>query len=216
MVDHDQLFCAALATLLADEGFRSEPPIASLDDAAAAVESGLKPDLILVDPMTEEAGTALSGGLRRLRRVGQPARLIVLAPRVDDATLLASLEAEVDAYLCKTASFETLSRALAVIRLGEAVFPPRAFDLWDSHLQAPVTPDEGTEDGTAELSPRERQILGYLVAGLSNKVIARRLDITESTVKMHFKNLMRKTNAQNRTQAAVWAIQRGLAPPADL
>ena len=52
----------------------------------------------------------------------------------------------------------------------------------------------------------------YVLAGQSNKAIARNLHITESTVKMHFKNVMRKINAQNRTQAAVWAIQNGLSP----
>ncbi len=60
------------------------------------------------------------------------------------------------------------------------------------------------------LSPRERQVLNCLVEGMSNKMIARKLGVTETTVKLHVKNILRKINVRNRTQAAIWAIENRL------
>jgi two-component system nitrate/nitrite response regulator NarL len=97
-----------------------------------------------------------------------------------------------------------------LVRLGMTVFPTSVAELLDDGGDGEIPPDT-SEAG--ELSRRELEILRCLLAGQSNKAIARQLDITESTVKMHFKNLMRKIRAQNRTQAAVWAIQHGLAAP---
>jgi two-component system nitrate/nitrite response regulator NarL len=62
-----------------------------------------------------------------------------------------------------------------------------------------------------ELSSRELQILGCLVEGASNKVIANQLAITEATVKVHLKSILRKINASNRTQAAIWALHHGVS-----
>jgi two-component system nitrate/nitrite response regulator NarL len=97
--------------------------------------------------------------------------------------------------------------------LGEAVFPRSIADLLISSgiEEASLTPSSLPSLGN-ELSKREIEILRCLLGGQSNKAIARNLSITESTVKMHFKNVMRKIRAQNRTQAAVWAIQHGISP----
>ena len=65
-------------------------------------------------------------------------------------------------------------------------------------------------DSTASLSPRERQVLISLAEGKSNKVIARQYNLAESTVKVHLKAVLRKLGKQNRTQAAIWAIEHGL------
>jgi two-component system, NarL family, nitrate/nitrite response regulator NarL len=64
-------------------------------------------------------------------------------------------------------------------------------------------------NGHTSLSPRERQILIYLAEGKSNKAIARQYNLSEATVKVHLKAILRKTRTQNRTQAAIWAIKRG-------
>ncbi len=69
---------------------------------------------------------------------------------------------------------------------------------------APTTPD------IQSLTQREREILQQLAAGLSNKLIARKLDITEGTVKVHVKHLLKKLNLRSRVEAAVWAVQEGL------
>jgi two-component system, NarL family, nitrate/nitrite response regulator NarL len=68
-------------------------------------------------------------------------------------------------------------------------------------------------DSNGSLSPRERQILNSLAEGKSNKIIARQYGLSEATVKVHLKAVLRKTGKQNRTQAAIWAIERGLCEP---
>ncbi|BAI72829.1 two-component response regulator [Azospirillum sp. B510] len=217
LVDHDRLFSAALATLIGGGPFRVTTHAASADDALDLIADGEEPDLIVLalqDGMPEEIA-----GIRRLRD-GTSARIAVLADTIADRSLSQSLKAGADAYLNKSMSSESLLRSLRLVMLGEVVYPTHVAGL----LMAAVNerPQHGSAYGpmpgpigmptSGELSKREVQILRCLLAGQSNKAIARNLHITESTVKMHFKNVMRKINAQNRTQAAVWAIQNGLSP----
>lgn len=208
LVDHDRLFSAALATLIGGGPFRVSAHASNADDALADIARGGEPDLIVLalqDGLTEEIA-----GIKRLRGMTE-ARIVVLADTITDRSLSLSLKAGADAYLNKSMSSESLLRALQLVMLGEVVYPTHVASLLMAAvnerppLPAPAAP-------SSDLSKREVQILRCLLAGQSNKAIARNLHITESTVKMHFKNVMRKINAQNRTQAAVWAIQNGLSP----
>ena len=70
--------------------------------------------------------------------------------------------------------------------------------------------EQADEKITEALTPREREILRWLARGNSNKVIARNLDVTESTIKVHVQNILRKLNVASRVQAAVYAIEHGL------
>ena len=70
--------------------------------------------------------------------------------------------------------------------------------------------DAGVRVGGNQLSPREMQILRHLLDGDSNKLIGKHLDITEATVKVHLKSLLRKIGVANRTQAAIWAMNNGV------
>lgn len=206
LVDRDQLFSAALATLLGEEGMLVEPPCTTLAAALRDVSDGPAPRLIVLDPTTLEAEDAVA----QLRQAAPDSGIVVLTGDMTDSALVASLSAGADAHLSKTASFEALNRSMQLVLLGQSVFPPRAMELWNGRPGASPAPAQGGLD--ADLSPREAQILSCVLAGHSNKNIARRLSITESTVKMHFKNVMRKIQAQNRTQAAVWAMEHGITP----
>lgn len=92
-------------------------------------------------------------------------------------------------------------RSLRLIGSGERVFPADVA----RRAQAPAPGAEPRSNG-AHLSPREKEILSDVVAGHSNKMIARHLDITEATVKVHLKSVLRKIRMENRTQAAIWAL----------
>ena len=208
LVDHDKLFSAALGTLISGGPFHVCHHAANADDAQAAILQGVEPDLIVV-ALGEGAGEDV-GGVRRLRGA-TAARIVVLADAIADRTLSLSLKAGADAYLNKSMSTESLLRALQLVMLGEVVYPTHVASLLIASANEHPAP-ERVQPPNNELSKREVQILRCLLAGQSNKAIARNLHITESTVKMHFKNVMRKINAQNRTQAAVWAIQNGLSP----
>jgi DNA-binding NarL/FixJ family response regulator len=103
-------------------------------------------------------------------------------------------------------------RSLLLIASGERVFP---HDLALGRKSATPSPEQQS-DGV-RLSPREKEILSYLVEGHSNKLIARHLSITEATVKVHLKSVLRKIRVENRTQAAIWALanlpELGAIPP---
>jgi two-component system, NarL family, nitrate/nitrite response regulator NarL len=94
-------------------------------------------------------------------------------------------------------------RSLRLINSGERVFPR---DLVSGRRSQPTMLRMQSQSGGVHLSPREKEILSHLVAGHSNKVIARHLDITEATVKVHLKSVVRKIKVENRTQAALWAM----------
>lgn len=207
LVDHDRLFSAALGTLISSGPFRVCHYAGSASEAISVVDGGLEPDLVLL--ALHDAADSLEA-LRRLR-AATDARIAVLADGVADRTLAQALREGADAFLNKGMSSESLLRSLQLVMLGEVVYPTHVASLLIAGLND-RTAGSRAQTTSNDLSKREVQILRCLLAGQSNKAIARNLHITESTVKMHFKNVMRKINAQNRTQAAVWAIQNGLSP----
>jgi two-component system, NarL family, nitrate/nitrite response regulator NarL len=102
---------------------------------------------------------------------------------------------------------EALIRSLQLVMLGQQILPTGFMtSLLQKEASEPVA-----ERPSRGLSPREVQILRHLMTGHSNKAIARALDISEATVKVHLKALLRKVQASNRTQAAVWAMNNGIA-----
>lgn len=205
LIDRDRLFGAALTTLLTT-GMTVVGVHASVDAALADMDTGSEPDFIIVDP-GQVAPAERANVLGRLRAAAPRAGLMVLSNDISPSALQASLQYGVDAHIAKSASLEQVRRAMHLVRHGQSVYPAQAAGLWGEPIQ--MSPTVETQ---AALSPREVQILACLLGGQSNKAIARRLSITESTVKMHFKNVMRKIKAANRTQAAVWAIDHGIAP----
>lgn len=212
LVDHDRLFSAALSAVLARGPFQVQCIASDLEEAARTMEYGSNADLIILAPSLTIEPDHLILGMQTLCDLG-PVRLAVLCLRPDDEMITTTWRGGGRACLGKSISADSLLHALELVMLGQLVYPPQIARLL-SVDQPEIIGGDGI-DATAEprnenLSKREMQILRCLLAGQSNKLIARQLDITESTVKMHFKNVMRKINAQNRTQAAVWAIQHGV------
>jgi two-component system, NarL family, nitrate/nitrite response regulator NarL len=111
----------------------------------------------------------------------------------------------VDGALNDEVSAEALLHALTVIQRGERVVCRHLARLFERQ-SIPV--DTGQRKATS-LSPREKEIISRLAQGESNKVIGHGLHITEATVKVHLKAILRKISAQNRTQAAIWAVNNG-------
>jgi two-component system, NarL family, nitrate/nitrite response regulator NarL len=101
-------------------------------------------------------------------------------------------------------------QSLLLISSGERVFP---HNLTLGRKSAAPAFEHRSND--VRLSPREKEMISFLVAGHSNKLIARHLDITEATVKVHLKSVLRKIRVENRTQAAIWALANlpELRPP---
>lgn len=145
-----------------------------------------------------------AASIARLRAAQPECRIAILSDTLDSAQLAACFAGGADGFLLKDISAETLIESLRLLALGEKVFP--------SSLAALICGNAATDFAPppADLSHRELDILLCLIDGDSNKRIANRLGITEATVKVHLKSILRKTRAGNRTQAAIWALQRGL------
>jgi two-component system nitrate/nitrite response regulator NarL len=123
--------------------------------------------------------------------------------------LLDSLRAGASGYLLKNIETETLLDSIRRAADGDSVISPQMTGKLVRGLQAAGDAPLATEKDA--LSPREREILLHLAKGSSNKEIARNLDVAESTVKIHVQHILRKLNLSSRVQAAVYAIERGLA-----
>lgn len=137
-------------------------------------------------------------------------RLVVLSDGFCLANMVDAFRAGVDGYILKEIGCDSLMESLRLVRLGEKVMPSELVRHLPQHSMA-ENPSTGSEVNPAELlSEREIETLRCLVLGYANKVIAYRLDISEATVKVHVKAVLRKLMVQNRTQAAIWAVNRGL------
>jgi two-component system nitrate/nitrite response regulator NarL len=150
-------------------------------------------------------------------------RVAVLADRYPLPDMVSAFVAGANLYFANSVSCDALIKALELVMLGETILPPQLFALIAGNKQE----REGTlpisqrvhgdasqrtrTDDTPRLSAREKSILRRMVDGDSNKVIARKIDITEATVKVHVKGILRKIRVHNRTQAAIWAMNNGVS-----
>ena len=143
-------------------------------------------------------------------------RIVALADQFDLGFVRTAHEAGVNGFCLTASGPEVLIKSLELVMLGESILP---FAVLRSLMDAaPLNRNQPLQDNAAglsisdlkecKLSAREAEILGCLTKGEPNKVIARKLDITEATIKVHVKAILRKIGATNRTQAAMWASQR--------
>jgi two-component system, NarL family, nitrate/nitrite response regulator NarL len=154
------------------------------------------------------------------------ARIAVLADHNHPSEIVSAFRAGANAYFIKVAPFDAFIKSLELVMLGETILPAailsmildHADDGEDHHEHESVVRDvrktvgellEPESNYTPRLTVRERCILNCLIEGDSNKVIARKNDIAETTVKVHVKAILRKVRVHNRTQAAIWAMSNG-------
>ena len=169
----------------------------------------LKPDVVLLD--LHMAGT---GGLEALRLLVEDvpeAQVIMLTVSEDADDLLETLRSGARGYLLKNIDTDFLLESIRRAAQGESVMSPQiAHKLADS-LRAPQKDIVAMPDISPDkLSPREREIIVMLARGASNKEIAKTLDLSESTIKIHVQGILRKLNIAKRVQAAVYAVEHGL------
>ena len=180
-------------------------------DACAAAAADAEPDLV-VYISSGDIG-ASQQAVERLTQAYDDARLIVLSSALSVDELAACLRAGARGYLLNSISKDAMIHSFTLIVLGETVFPSGLAQAW---VRGGVSAGRSVADRALgrDLTRRETEILDCLTAGAPNKQIARDLGITEATVKIHMKSLIRKIGVRNRTQAALWAINTGFAPDA--
>jgi two-component system nitrate/nitrite response regulator NarL len=210
VIDPSRLFREGLKRLLAEASYEIIAEATNIDEALNLIRDGLEIDLLVGDFDGEELPDA--NCIRMLREVLSESKIVVLTSRLASSRLAESLNAGADGYLLKEISAQALERSLELVMVGETVFPTCLAKLlvngqFSSYQRQMAIPASST---SADLSERETQILGCLVNGDPNKVIARCLHISEATVKVHLKSLLKKIRAANRTQAAVWALNNRL------
>jgi DNA-binding NarL/FixJ family response regulator len=201
LVDDHAVVRHGLGSLLTAAGF---DVVGSLEDGAlaeAAVRE-LAPDLVLMD-----LSMPTMDGIEATRAVlaARPdTKVIILTSFAEHARLHAALEAGAVGYLLKDAEPEDISRALRDAAAGGVPLSPRA-------AAALLPHNRPASNATLDaLTPRERDVLGLVATGLPNKTIARRLAISEKTVKAHLTRIFSVVGVSDRTSAALWAQRHGL------
>ena len=169
----------------------------------------LKPDVVLLD--LHMPGTSGLEALRVLTEDVPETQVVMLTVSEDAEDLLETLRAGARGYLLKNIDTEFLLESIQRAARGESVMSPQiAHKLADS-LRAPPKESVAAADiNSGKLSPREREIIVMLAHGSSNKEIARVLNLSESTIKIHVQGILRKLNIAKRVQAAVYAVEHGL------
>lgn len=163
-----------------------------------------RPDLLVLDlRMPSGDGLAL---LRRLRAEGCDTPALILTMSDSEADLAAALRAGVRGYLLKDMEPEEVIGAIERAARGEITFAPAMTVKLAQLLQAGTTGNQ-RKSLLDSLTDRERQILDHLARGESNKAIARALDISHDTVKLHVRHILSKLNLSSRVEAAVFAVE---------
>ena len=176
--------------------------VAAGGEEAVAVCSDARPDVLLLDlAMPDLDGIEVT---RRLASSSPETRVVLFTSFSDRDAVVRALDAGAVGYLLKDAEPEEIHNAIRAAARGEAPLAPKA--------AAALLAERGERPGVAapELTGREREILSLVVEGLANKQIARRLGISEKTVKGHLTNLFQRIGVADRTQAALWAERNGL------
>jgi two-component system nitrate/nitrite response regulator NarL len=205
LVGGSRLFRQGLRSYLDDAAFEFVGEVEHYLDLPRAVADTECPAVVLYANLHGS-----DDGAQAVRAIGEAlpdSHILVMAERLNPMDFGACLNAGVSGYLLSEISKEALLHSLHLILLGEKVFATELAKLWMQHgMERRPTPAPKLDH---DLTARESEILHCLLEGHSNKLIARRLAITESTVKIHMKSVLRKINVENRTQAAIWAMETG-------
>jgi two-component system nitrate/nitrite response regulator NarL len=207
LIDDHALVLKGLEELLQSRGVTV---VAAANSGAEGIELAqrLEPDVILLDIMMPEMDGLET--LRQLRASGVEAAVLMLTMSHDEEHLATALREGAQGYLLKDMDPDELIPALDDAVSGKNVVAKDLVGALTRIVQGRPKKTELPTTPISELTPRELEILKHLAEGQSNKAIARNLGISDGTVKLHVKSILRKLNANSRVEAAVMAVQQGL------
>ncbi|MBN1992052.1 MAG: response regulator transcription factor [Anaerolineae bacterium] len=208
LVDDHVLFRKGIASLL--KGRQNMVVVGEAGDGYEAVAQAreTRPDVILMD-----ISMPRQNGLEATRIIKQEMphiEIVILTVSEDDEHLFEAIKSGAKGYLLKKLEPEQLFNMLEGVRQGEAPISGvmAAKILQEFNRPEQIIPNQ--PEPVDELTPREIEVLEEIVAGATNQEIAKTLQITKNTVKIHLRNILEKLHVQNRIQAAVHAVRRGL------
>jgi len=206
LIDDHTLFREGLEGLLSRRDINILAAVGSGQEGLR-LATELEPDVILLDMrMPEMDGMDV---LRQLRKNGFSNPVAMLTTSSDERDLVESLRSGAQGYLLKDMEPDQLVLALRDIVAGKTVVAPDLAPVLARVVQGDSI-TAADENPFSKLTPRENEILALLAEGQSNKVIARNLGISDGTVKLHVKSILRKLGVHSRVEAAVMAVEHGL------
>jgi two-component system nitrate/nitrite response regulator NarL len=203
LIDDHPLFRKGVGQMISDDPGFEVVGEADSGEQGISLAQQLLPDVILLD--LHMKGMDGLETLRRLKATDMQASCVMLTVSDAEEDLLEALRAGADGYLLKDMEPEQLRDSLIKATKGMTIIQDRLTDIL---TRAALFPENKNLNDSASLTERENQILDCIAAGMNNKTIARELGITDSTVKVHIKNLLRKLNLTSRLEAAVWKFQQ--------
>ena len=212
LLEPNRLWREGLSRVLEDTGYSVVAAAGSLSEGLAELaRDGDAPDVVVLDASAIVDDPA--GEFDAARARFPETRIVVFTDPDAPGDALSCFLAGADGCLMKNISSKAMAGCLDLVALGERVFPASLIGallkdpgMGGSPSPIPEVYRNLADPATAQLSKRERQILASLAVGRSNKQIAEENNLTEATIKVHLRNILRKIHATNRTQAAVWAI----------
>jgi DNA-binding NarL/FixJ family response regulator len=199
VVDDHPVLRAGLAQLLSGAGDIDVVGLGGDGAEAVSLARELSPDVVLMDLQMPEVD-----GVEATRQIvaEELAQVLVLTSYSDGERIVAALDAGAVGYLLKDAEPDDVLAGIRAVTRGESpIHPKAARQLLGARTARATAP---------ELTPREAEVLGLVRQGLANKQIARRLGISERTVKAHLTSVFARIGVVDRTQAALWAERHGV------
>ncbi|GAA1884293.1 response regulator [Streptantibioticus ferralitis] len=203
LVDDHQVVRRGLRTFLeVQDDIEVVGEAADGDEGVCRAEE-LRPHVILMD--VRMPGTDGIAALRKLRELDNPARVLVVTSFTEQRTVVPALRAGAAGYVYKDVAPDALADAIRSVHAGHVLLQPEVADALLSREEA-----NGGQGRGGSLTDREREVLGLIADGRSNREIARALVLSEKTVKTHVSNILMKLDLADRTQAALWAVRHGI------
>ncbi len=211
LIDDHTLFRSGIKALLARQADCEVVGEAADGLSGVKLVEQHKPDVVLLD-----LDMPVMNGREALAQIlsSQPQQTVVMLTVSEDSEdLTECMRLGARGFLLKNINADFLVDAIKKAANGDNVFSP---EMTARLVQSLIQPQAAAPTSVLDsLTPRELEILGHLAAGHSNKIIARKLDLAESTIKVHVQNILRKLELSSRVQAAVFAVQHKVPQPQD-
>lgn len=209
LIDDHTLFRSGIKALLSRQ--HDFEVIGEAADGLSGIKmtAQLQPDVVLLD--LDMPGMNGREALSQIISINPQQAVVMLTVSEDSDDLTECMRIGARGYLLKNINADFLLDSIRKATDGDNVFSP---EMTAKLVQTLISPQPAhSSQPLSALTPRELEILGYLAAGYSNKIIARRLNLAESTIKVHVQNLLRKLKLSSRVQAAVYAVNHHVPQP---